>query len=175
LEQVFGHVALVDGGGHDAPGPDDPAAQVGPDRHPEAMEPFAVRGVAAEAGDQVVTRAGPAVGAADPGGVLDRQRGGIDLPAVIFRQPGRQHGPQLLEGSPQPADPPVRLTLAGQAREQVRPVPGHLGQEPGSLRRPSRCRTSATASSSASVHAGAGPGRGAMATAPELIASSTST
>jgi len=63
--------------------------------------------------------------------VLDRQRRGIDLLAVIGGQPGRQHGPQLLERAPQPADPPVRLALAGQAREQVRPVTGHLGQESG--------------------------------------------
>jgi hypothetical protein len=63
--------------------------------------------------------------------VLDRQRGGIDLLAVIDGQPGRQHRPQLLERAPQPADPPVRLALVRQFREQVRPVPGHLGQEPG--------------------------------------------
>jgi hypothetical protein len=73
-QQVIGHVALVDGRGHDTPGPDDPAAQVCPDGQPEAVEPFGVRGVAAEPGGQVVTRAGPAVRAADPGGVLDRQR-----------------------------------------------------------------------------------------------------
>jgi hypothetical protein len=90
-----------------------------------------VRGVAAEPGGQAVSWAGPAVRAADPGGVLDRQRGGIDLLAVIFGAPGRQHGPQLLECAPQPADPPVRLALVRQAREQVRPVAGHLGQESG--------------------------------------------
>ena len=106
-------------------------AEVGLDGQPEAVEPFGVRGVAAEPGGQVVARPGPAVRAADPGGVLDRQRAGVDLLAVIFGQPGRQHRPQLLEGAPQPADPPVGLALVRQPREQVRPVPGHLGQEPG--------------------------------------------
>ena len=48
-------------------------------------------------------------------------------------------------------------------------------RNPASLRRPSRCRTSAIASSSASLQAGAGPGRDAIAMAPEPIASSTST
>ena len=90
-----------------------------------------MRGVAAEPGGQVVARAGPAVRAADPGGVPDRQRGGVDLLAVVVGQPGRQRGPQLLEGSPQPADPPVGLALVRQPREQVRPVAGDLGQEPG--------------------------------------------
>jgi hypothetical protein len=41
-----------------------------------------VGGVAAEAGGQVVARAGPLVRAADAGRVLHRQRGGIDLLAV---------------------------------------------------------------------------------------------
>ena len=131
FEQVFGDLAFIDRGGHDAPGADDPAAQVRLDGQPEAVEPFGVRGVAAEPGGQVVARTGPAVRAADPGAVLDRQRGGVDLLAVIFGQPGRQHRPQLLERAPQPADPPVRLALVRQPREQVSPVPGHLGQEPG--------------------------------------------
>jgi hypothetical protein len=107
--------------------------------------------------------------------VLDRQRGGIDLLAVIGRQPGRQHRPQVLERAPQPADPPVSLALIRQPREQVRPVPRHLGQEPASLRRPSKCRTSAMLGSSASLQAAAGPGRAGKAMAREPIASSTST
>ena len=69
------------------------AAQVGLDGEPEAVEPLGVGGVAAEPGGQVVAGAGPLVRAADPGRVLDRQRGGIDLLAVVFREPGRQHGP----------------------------------------------------------------------------------
>jgi len=85
LRQAGGHVALVHCGGHDGPGPDDPRAEVGLDGQPEAVEPFCVRGVAAEPGVQAI-RAGPPVGAADPGGVLDRQRGGIDLLAVVRRQ-----------------------------------------------------------------------------------------
>jgi hypothetical protein len=57
LEQIAGDLALVDRGGHDAPGPDDPRAEVGLDGQPEAGEPFGVRGVAAEPGGQVI--AGP--------------------------------------------------------------------------------------------------------------------
>jgi len=38
-----------------------------------------MRAVAAEPGGQVVTGAGPLIGAADPEAVLDRQRRGIDL------------------------------------------------------------------------------------------------
>ncbi|HBW18469.1 MAG: hypothetical protein ACLPN6_19430 [Streptosporangiaceae bacterium] len=68
----------------DAPGPDDPAARVRPDGQPEPVEPFGVRGVAAEPGGQVVARSGPLVRAADPGGVPDRDRGGLDLLAVIL-------------------------------------------------------------------------------------------
>ncbi len=100
-------------------------------RKPEAAGPFGVRGVAAEPGGQVVARAGPAVRAADPGGVLDRDGAGAGLLAVIDRPGGRQRLAELLEGAPQPADPPVGLGLVRQPREQVRPVPGHLGQEPG--------------------------------------------
>ena len=68
--------------------------------------------------------------------MLDWQRGGIDLLAVILGQARRQRHPELLEGAPQPADPPVRLALVRQDREQVRPVAGHLGQEPGLAARP---------------------------------------
>src|SRR6266498_3581264 len=74
LQQVAGDVALVDRGGHDAPGPNDPAAEVGLDGQPEAVEPLGMRAVAAEAGHQAA-RPGPEIGATDPGGVLDRQRG----------------------------------------------------------------------------------------------------
>jgi hypothetical protein len=48
-------------------------------------------------------------------------------------------------------------------------------KNPASLRRPSRCRTTAMVSSSASLQPGAGPGRAAIAMTPELTASSTST
>jgi hypothetical protein len=75
--------------------------------------------------------ADPAVGAADPGRVLDRQRGGVDLGAVIDRQRGGECGPQLLEGRPQPADPPVGLGLVRQVRKQLRPVAADLVQETG--------------------------------------------
>ena len=61
----------------------------------------------------------------------DRQGGGIGLLTVTGGQPGRQRHAELLECAPQPADPPVRLALVRQLREQVRPVPGYLGQEPG--------------------------------------------
>jgi len=69
--------------------------------------------------------------------VLDRQRAGINLLAVVFGQACGQRYPDLLESAPQPAGPPVGLALVRQAREQVRPVPGHLGQE-GGLAAPSR-------------------------------------
>jgi hypothetical protein len=107
--------------------------------------------------------------------VLDWQRGGTGLLAVIDGQPGRQHRPQLLERAPQPADPPVRLALARQPGEQVRPVPGHLGQEPG-LAAPPQQVPHQRDGQQLGVGAGwrwAGPG--AMATSRELIASSTST
>jgi hypothetical protein len=67
VQQVFGDVAVADGGGDDAPGADDPAAQVGLDGEPEAVEPLGVGGVAAEPGGQVVAGAGPLVRAANPG------------------------------------------------------------------------------------------------------------
>jgi hypothetical protein len=51
LQQVRRDVALADGGGHDGPGADDAAAQVGLHRQPEAVEPLGVGGVAAELGD----------------------------------------------------------------------------------------------------------------------------
>src|SRR5215469_4457146 len=131
VEQVRGDVALVDGGGHDAPGPHDAAAEVGLDREPEPVEPFGVRAVAAEPGRQAVAWPGPAVAAADPGRVFDRQRGGIHLLAAIGGQPARQVRPELLEGSPQPADSPVGLGLVRQAREQVGPIAADFCHEPG--------------------------------------------
>ena len=88
FQQVLGDVALADRGGHDGPGADDPAAQVGLDGEPEAVEPLGVGGVAAEPGGQVVAGPGPLVRAADPGRVLDRQRGGVHLLAVVFRAAG---------------------------------------------------------------------------------------
>jgi hypothetical protein len=63
--------------------------------------------------------------------VLHRQRGRVRLLAVILRQPGGQDGPELLERAPQPAGSAAGRTLARQDREQVPPVPGGLGQEPG--------------------------------------------
>jgi hypothetical protein len=59
VQEVGGDLALVHGGGHDAPSADDPRAEVGLDGQPEAVEPFGVRGVAAEPGGQVVARPGP--------------------------------------------------------------------------------------------------------------------
>jgi hypothetical protein len=77
-----------------------------------------VRAVVAEPGGQVVARAGPLVGAADPGGVLDRDRGGIDLLDGISRDRGGAGRAELLEGAPQPAGPAVDLRLVRQVREQ---------------------------------------------------------
>ncbi len=48
-------------------------------------------------------------------------------------------------------------------------------RNPASLRRPSRCRTTAMASSSASLQAGSGPGRAGMAMVPAVIRSWIST
>jgi hypothetical protein len=90
-----------------------------------------VRGVAAEQGGQVVARPGRLVRAADPGRVLHRQGAGVYLLAVVFRLPGRQRGPELLKRAPQPAGPAVGLALVRKAREQVAPVLGDLGEEPG--------------------------------------------
>jgi hypothetical protein len=61
------------GGGHDGPVADNPAAQVRFHGQAEAVEPLGVGGVAAEPGGQAVAQPGPAVRAADPGRVLDRQ------------------------------------------------------------------------------------------------------
>ena len=63
--------------------------------------------------------------------VIGREGGGVDLLAVIGRQEAGQPAAELLERAPQPADPPVGLALVRQDREQVAPVSGHLGQEPG--------------------------------------------
>ena len=60
FQQLVADVTLVHGSGDDAPGPDDAAAQVRLDGQPEAVEPFGVRGVAAEPGMQP---AGPGPGA----------------------------------------------------------------------------------------------------------------
>jgi hypothetical protein len=62
--------------------------------------------------------------------VADGQRRGIDLLAVIGRDTRGQVGAELPGRAPQPADAPVGLALVRQDREQVRPVAGHLGQEP---------------------------------------------
>ena len=61
----------------------------------------------------------------------DRQGGGVDLGTVIDGHPGREQGPQLFEGGPQPADPPVGLGLVRQMRKQVGPVAADLVQEAG--------------------------------------------
>jgi len=50
FQQVYSDFALVERGGHDAPGTDDPAGQVGLDGQPETVEPLGVRGLAAEPG-----------------------------------------------------------------------------------------------------------------------------
>jgi len=107
--------------------------------------------------------------------MLDRQRAGIDLLAVIDRQLRREVGAEVLERAPQPADPPAGLALVRQAREQVRPVPGDLGQE-GGLAAAARQVPHHRDGQQLGVAAGRrGPGRGGMATAPEAIASSTMT
>src|SRR6266496_5339526 len=97
-------------------GPHDPAVQVRLDRQPEAVEPFGVRGIAAESRVPAI-RPGPGIGAADPGGVLDRQRAGVDLLAVIDRNACGQVGAELPGRAPQPADAPVGLALVRQDRE----------------------------------------------------------
>src|ERR1017187_4853215 len=108
LGQVGAGLAVVHGGGHDAPGPDDPAARIGLDREAEAAGPLGVRGVAAEPGMQSA-RPGPAVRAADPGSMPDRQRRGIDLLAVTGRNARGQVGAELPGRAVQPADPPAGL------------------------------------------------------------------
>jgi hypothetical protein len=85
----------------------------------EAVEPFGVRAVAAEPGGQVVARPGPAVRAADPGGVLDRERGGINLLDRIGGNGRCPGGAELLEGAPQSAGAAVDLRLVRQMRKQV--------------------------------------------------------
>lgn len=112
FQQVPGDVALADDRRDDGPGADDAAAQVGLHGEAEAVEPLGVGGVAAEPGGQAVAGAGPLVRAADLGRVLHRQCAGVHLLAVIFRQPGRENGPELLERSSQPASPAVGLVLA---------------------------------------------------------------
>jgi hypothetical protein len=89
------------------------------DSQAEAVEPFGVRAVPTEPGRQVVARAGPLIRATDPGWVLDRQRGGIDLLHRIGRHGCRPGGSQLLDGAPQPPGPAVDLWLVWQVREQV--------------------------------------------------------
>jgi hypothetical protein len=54
-------------------------------RQAEAVEPFGVRGVAAEPGGRVVAGAGPLVRAADPGRMLHRQGRRVDLPRRRIR------------------------------------------------------------------------------------------
>lgn len=87
-------------------------------------------GVAPEPGDQI-GGADPTVGSAHSGGVHHRQRGGVDLGAVIGGHGVGDGNAQLLEGTPQPAQPPVDFGLVGQVREQPSVVSGDLGQEPG--------------------------------------------
>ena len=99
-DQVGADLAFIDGGRHQRPGADDAAAQVGADGQAEAVEPFGVRAVAAEPGGQVVAWAGPLVRAADPGGVLDRERGGVDLLDRVGGDGCCPGGAELLEGAP---------------------------------------------------------------------------
>jgi hypothetical protein len=129
LEQVGVGLALVHGGGHDAPGPDDAATQVSPDRQAEAVGPPGVRGVAAEPRMQA-PRPGPAVRAVNPGSMADRKHRGTDLLAVIEGNRGRQSLPELPGRSPQPPDAPAGLALIQQGREQVRPVASDFSHEP---------------------------------------------
>ena len=63
--------------------------------------------------------------------MLDRQRTGVDLLAVICWQLQGQVAAQLLECAPEPADAAVSLALVRQAGEKVRPVARDLGQERG--------------------------------------------
>ncbi len=94
---------------------------------------------------------------------------------ACWRRPGRQHGPQLPGRAPEPADPPVCLALVRQGREQVRPIPGRLGQEPG-LAAPAWQMPHQRNRQQLGVTAGRRrTGRDPMAMAPELIASSAST
>ena len=66
-----------------------------------------------------------------PGGVLDRQGRGVDLTPIVGRDQVGQRGPDLFEGSPQPAGPPVELAAVRQAGERPGMVTANLGQEPG--------------------------------------------
>ena len=130
-----------------------------------------VIGVAAEPGGQVVAGAGPLVRAADPGGVLDRQRGRVDLLAVVFREPGRQ---RIRSCSNAPHSQRVRRLASLWCGRTGTGAPNRgptSARNPDSLRWPRRCRTTAMASSSASLQAGAGPGRPGTTTARASIRS----
>jgi hypothetical protein len=81
--------------------------------------------------------------------VPDRQRRGIDLLAVISGSCAR-HSQRVRRLAS------LWCGSAGNRWPQSRPT---SARNPDSLRRPSRCRTTAVASSSASLQAGAGPGR----------------
>jgi len=69
-------------------------------------------------------------------------------------------------------DPAAQIRSDGEpeAAEPFR-VRGVAARNPASLRRPSRCRTTAIASSSASLQAGAGPGRAGMVSEPAMLRS----
>jgi hypothetical protein len=58
--------------------------------------------------------------------VLDQQRAGVDLLAVVFGQARRQRRPDLLECAPQPADAPV-----GQVDEAGDGGVADVGLQPG--------------------------------------------
>jgi hypothetical protein len=105
--------------------------------------------------------------------VLDRQRAGIDLLAVVLGQAGRGRPAELLEGAPQPADPPVGCGLVQQAREQVATIAGHLVQEPGFAAAARQVAHQRDGQQLGVAAARGRPGPGGMAMAPAVIRSST--
>lgn len=112
----------------DLPGPDHARAQVGPEAPAEAVEPFTVRGSAANAGPPV-RRAIPGGGSPPPAGVVDRPGGGVDLLSGILGH-GRQYLlAQQFARTPPPASPSSELALRRPVREHAGPLPSDFRQE----------------------------------------------
>ena len=108
--------------------------------------------------------------------MLDRQRGGIDLLAVIGRDLRGQVTAQLLKRFPAASGFRRLASLwCGRCGNRWPQSRATSARNAASLRRPSRWRTCAMASSSASLEDGAGSGRGGIALMRSAIRSSIST
>ena len=157
LEQVVGDLALVHRGWHDGPGADDPAAQVRFHGEPEAVEPLRVGGVAAEPGGEVV--AGPV----QPSGPRTRdgcRTGSAEVSTCWQSSSGSRAASVILSCSNAPHSQRVRRLASlwcGGCGNRWLQSRATSARNPASLRRPSRCRTSAIASSSASLQAARAP------------------